>query len=436
MMKRSTRLCQIGLPALVVILALISPTVVAEPGMRLPAARMNEAQVVQLARAFCQNLGQSIPAHAFGTATFTADAQGPPSHYWQPIWSVSFPGKAEVEVVDANGVVARYENEAYSIIHQGKTPAGDALPQQEAILRAKEALDATGQKEPLLFWQASLDHYSDPPLAETTIWMVRWHRAAGGVMYREQHASLALDAQTGEVKYLVLMFGTAPLASAVKVVNQQDAVNIAASLIINQGIEQEATHSGTALEIVAPEYDWTERHGRQGPANAVRLAWVSTFVVDGHWRQVYTDTETGEILGGGRDNGPAGMRAATVSIAAPPPVAPMLRSLRAVYVRGRGADGKWAAKPLLKFGAKDQPLEVAALMKTTDFRKQGPSGAAPQQIVLASKSNALGVYSYFPETGLLGGGSDWAAVPDDFKTWMQHQIAQAGAAPSGPKPRR
>lgn len=233
------------------------------------------------------------------------------------------------------------------------------------------------------------------------------------------------------------MFGTAPLAGAARVLRQEDATNTAATLIVSQGVEQTATHSDTSLEIITPDYDWNKLHGRPGPANDVRLAWVSTLVVDGHWREVYLDTETGEVLGGGRDNGPAGMHTAAAPVAAPvpPPIAPMLRAVCAVYVRGKNADGKWVAKPLLKFGTKDQPHALALLRKTADFRKGGPTGVAPHQIVLARKSNVVGVYSYFPETGLLGGGSDWAIVSDEFKTWMLHKIASADSSPV-PAPHR
>lgn len=124
------------------------------------------------------------------------------------------------------------------------------------------------------------------------------------------------------------------------------------------------------------------------------------------------------------------MAAAPATAPVPPPVAPMLTSVRAVSVRGRDAGGKWVVKPLLKFSNKSQPHAVATLMKTTDFRKEGPSEAAPQELVLVSKSNAIGVYPYFPETGLLGSGTEWAAVPDEFKAWMQRKVAATGPTPA------
>lgn len=427
---KSMRYCLTLFALLAALLSLTDTSTLAATGTEAPAARMNAALAVQVARAFCARIGEPIPISVTGTAAFSADALGPPSHYWQPIWDVSFSGHAEVEVVDTTGVTSKYRNSAYSILHRDNIPAGEALPQQEAILRAKDALDATGQTEPLLFWQASLDRYSDPLLANTSVWSVRWHRAAGGVPYRGQHASVGMDSETGEIRNVVLMFGTAPLVSAVQAISQQDAINIAALRIISQGIEQGATHSGTKLEIITPDHGWNNLHGRSGSASDVRLAWVSTFVVDGHWREVYTDAATGEILGGDRDNGPAGMLTVAVPKAAPapPPLTAMLSSARAVYVRGRDAKGGWNAKPLLKFTAKSQPQAIALLAKTTGFRKEGPLEAAPQELIVVGKSDAIGVYPYFPETGLLGSSSEWAAVPDEFKAWMQRKIAATGSA--------
>ncbi len=410
----------------------------AAPGGTTSATRLNEAQAIQLARTFCQKLGQPIPASALGTATFAADAQAPPSHYWQSIWDVTFPGQARVEVVDATGVITHYANDAYYVVHRDNAPAGEAIPQQEAIQRAREAVNAAGQPEPLLFWEADVEQgHPGFPLASSYTWMVRWHRAAGGVPYRDQHTSVALDAQTGEIKFLSIMYGSPPLASAKKVLSQDDAISVAASQVISQIVQQEATLKEAHPEIVWPDPRWPHSSDKQGQPKGVRLAWAVTFIVDGVWHQADVDTETGEILSQDWDNGPMGMHVVVAPKAAPtpPPVASMFSSVRAVYVRGRDASGKWAAKPLLKFSSKSQPHAVAMLTKTSDFRKGGPAGDAPQELVLVGKSNAIGVYPYFPETGLTGSGSDWAAVPDEFKTWVQRKLASAGAAPV-PGPQR
>lgn len=412
--------------------------VAATPGDAKPTTRLDEAQAIQLARTFCQKLGQPIPASALGTATFAADAQAPPSHYWQSIWDVTFPGQARVEVVDATGVITHYANDAYYVVHRDNAPAGEAIPQQEAIQRAREAVNAAGQPEPLLFWEADVEQgHPGFPLASSYTWMVRWHRAAGGVPYRDQHTSVALDAQTGEIKFLSIMYGSPPLASAKKVLSRDDAISVAASQVISQIVQQEATLKEAHLETVTPDDRWPHSSDKPGRPKGVRLAWAVTFIVDGVWHQADVDTETGEILSVAADPGPMGMHVAAAPTAAPPPppLAPMLQSARAVSVRGKDANGRWAAKPLLKFNAKSQPQAVALLAKTTDFRKEGPSDAAPQELIVVGKSDAIGVYSYFPETGLLGNGGEWAAVPDEFKTWVQRKLASAGAAPV-PGPQR
>ena len=395
-----------------------------------PITRLNEAQAVETARAFCRKIGQ--PVIVPGTAAFATNSQGPPGHYWQSTWDVTFPRQAKVEVVDATGVITHYANDAYYVVHRDNAPAGEAIPQQEAIQRAREAVDAAGQPEPLLFWEADVEQtHPVPPLASSYTWIVRWYRAADGIPYRDQHTSVALDAQTGEIKFLTIMYGFPPLASARKVLSQDDATEMASSQVISQVVQQEATLKEAHLEIVSPDTRWPHSSDKPGQPRGVRLAWAVTFIVDGIWRQADVDTETGELLSVAADGGPMGMHraAAPVAALAPPPVAPMLQGVRAVYVRGKDAGGKWAAKPLLKFSEKSQPHAVATLRKTADFRKEGPGGAAPQQIVLASKGGAIGVYSYFPDTGLLGSGSEWAAVPDEFKTWVQRKIASAGSAP-------
>ena len=428
-MKRSIWSYRIMLPLLVTLLSLTSIAAAAFPGAGAPSTRLNEAQAVETARVFCRKIGQ--PVTTAGAATFASGAQGPSSHYWQPIWDVTFPGQAEVEVVDADGVITHYANDAYYIVHRDNSPAGEALPQQEAIQRAREAVNVAGQPEPLLFWEADVEQgHPGFPLASSYTWMVRWYRAAGGIPYRNQHTSVALDAQTGEVKFLTIMYGSPPLAAAKKVLSRDDAVSVTASQVVSQVVQQEATLKEGHLEIVTPDDRWPHSSDKPGRLKGVRLAWAVTFIVDGVWRQADVDTETGEILSVAADGGPMGMHTAASPTAAfvPLPILPMLRSVRAVYIRGRDANGKWATKPLLKFGTKDQPHAVALLRKTVDFRKEGPAGAASQQIVLVSRSSAIGVYSYFPDTGLLGGNSDWAAVPDEFKTWVQRKTASASAS--------
>jgi hypothetical protein len=381
----------------------------------IPTTRLHEAQVTQIARTFCRKIGQSITIP--GTAAFTETPKINPGSYWQSRWQVDFPGQARVEVVDATGIVAHYANESYSTIHQNESdPPGEALTQADAIQRAKKAIDATGQSEPIKFMNAQLAQFHDPPLASCYSWIVSWYRTSHDIPYRDQHVSLIMDAQTGEIQNLVLMFPTPPLVSAVQNFGQDDAMNAAASIIINQGIEESAYHTDTHLEII-----------QAGPdKKMIRLAWISSFVVDGHWRQVYLDAETGDVLGGGRASGPAGRGPAAVKAPAPLPLAQALRTVHNVYLRRIGTSANGSVKPFLKFGLDNQPHEVGVLRKTADFRTTAPAETAPQELVLVSKSGAIGVYSYYPQTGLLGNGSDWATVPGEFKAWIQRKSA-AGA---------
>jgi hypothetical protein len=428
MTQRSTSFRGLMLSLPVAFLSLMVMTIPTAFCSEAPTTRLNETQVVQLARAFCQKIGQ--PVTAIGTATFATNLQGPPGHYWQPVWDVTFPAQAEVEIVDTTGIITNYANDAYSIGHQDNASAGEAIPQQEAIQRARKAVDTAGESESLIFWEAQLDQgHPGFPLASSYNWMIRWYRAAGGVPYRNQHVSVALDAQTGEIKFMVLMFGSPPLASAAKVLSQADAISVATSQVISQVVRQEATHKETHLEIVAPDDRWYHSSNKPGQLKNVRLAWAVTYIVDGIWRQTDVDAETGEILGTDSDSGPWGRQAvvAPTRVFESPPLAQILKTAQAVYIRGKDAKGTWTAKPFLKFSAKTQPHAVALLTQTADFHKQAPSEAASQQLVLVSRRHAIGVYSYFPQTGLVGSGTEWAAVPEEFQTWMQHKLASVPA---------
>lgn len=185
--------------------------------------RLNEEQATQIARTFCQKIGQ--PITGVGSANFIKPDAMNEQHYWLSRWEVTFPSQAEVEVVDATSVIIRYANDAYYVVHQDdNTPAGEAIPKQEAIQRAKAAVSATGQPEPLQFWLAQIEQlHPTNPLAKTQDWSVRWFRATSDGPYRDQHASVGLNAQTGEIEDLVIMFGSPPMAQAVRKVPQEDA---------------------------------------------------------------------------------------------------------------------------------------------------------------------------------------------------------------------
>lgn len=374
--------------------------------------RLSEAQVLQSARTFCGRVGLTITIP--GTAKFVPNPDINPDTYWQPRWQVEFPGQARVEVADATGVITEFSNERYSIVHMNDTdPPGETISQEEAVQRSKQALLATGQAEPINFGYAQILRSTHPVLAKASIWYVYWNRTSDGVTYHDQHASVGMDAQTGEIRGFALVFPTLPLASARKVLTEKNAVGDAASVVVNQGIERSASHTETHLEIIPV-----------GPSmKTVRLAWISTFVVDGHWRQVYLDAETGDVVGGGRDNGPAG-RGGPEKVKDPAalPLPLILKTAGKVYLRHDSSLTGKTTKPLFQFSASSQPHAIALLTKTADFHAQPDAEAASDQMVIVSKSGAIGVYPYRLDTGVLGDGANSAILPAEFKVWMQRKL--------------
>lgn len=402
--------------ALVVIVSFLSPIFASETGSAA-TTRLSEAQALQIARVFCRKV--SLPITIPGTTKFVPNPDINPGSYWQSRWQVEFPGQARVEVADASGIITEFSNERYSIVHMDDTdPPGEPISQEEAVQRSKQALVATGQVEPIKFGYAQILQSTHPAYAKASIWYVYWDRTRDGVTYHDQHASVGMDAQTGEIRGFALVFPTPPLASARKVLTQENAVGQAASIIVNQGIEKSASQTDTHLEIVQVGSDM----------KTVRLAWISTFVVDGHWRQVYLDAETGDVVGGGRDNGPAGHGGPEkVKVPAALPLPQMLKAPGKVYLRRDSSPTGGTTKPLFQFSASREPHAIALLTKTADFQVGPTPEIASDEMVIISKSGAIGVYAYHPETGVLGGGAETATVPAELKVWMQRKLDAVSA---------
>ena len=238
---------------------LLPPSVLAlGAGEAGTATHLSEAQVIQIARTFCGRVGLTITIP--GTAKFVPNPDTNPGTYWQSRWQVEFPGQARVEVSDATGIITEFSNERYSIVHMNDTdPPGEPISQEEAVQRSKQALLATGQTEPIKFRYAQVLQFTSPPLAKACVWSVYRDRTSDSVPYHDQHASVFMDAQTGEIENVALVFPTPPLASARKVLTELNATGQAASIIVNQGIEKSASLTDTHLG---------DRPGRVGHENS------------------------------------------------------------------------------------------------------------------------------------------------------------------------
>lgn len=388
----------------------------AAPGDIAPVAsaanRLTEAQAVAIARAFCQKLGQRISAPA--TVITPEKNEDADTFYWQRCWKVEFSAQAKVDVADATGIVIHYFNEAYSISHSDNAPPGEPISQQEAVQLATTTLRATGFSEPLLPAQPHLNQYHEPPLAQTYSWDVDWPRQSQGVPYLEQHISVGMDAQTGEIRILLLMFPTPPLSATVAALSKNAALSMALDTIVNRGVKSSASYLESHLQIIQP--DWNEKR--------VRLVWASSFVIDGLWQEVYVGAEKGEFLGGRGNSRPGGLGTLPKTLA-PPPLSRILKTAQTIYLRPAEAKTNTAAAEKADRAA-EPPLHFAApksLRKTTVFSKKAPTEDAPYEVVLVNKIHTMGVYFYFPKTGLLGRGSEWAEVPDTFKAEAQQKLS-------------
>lgn len=266
------------------------------PGPPKVPTRLSQAQAVQVAQAFCQTIG--YPVTASGTAEFAVPEWHQKLH-WQPRWRVVFPRQADVEIVDATGVVSDYDNRALSsrADYQSKQPAGDAIPEADAIQKATVVMQATGLVGELASPQVRLQQGDDPPLASTHTYFVIWPRVFEGAPYREQQLTVNLNAETGEIMGLGMTFPSMPPSHAATQITQEAAEQTAQAITANAGL------SGNLVlvqkEVIQPNRFW-EPGGKAyeklpGPAH---VAWVCQFDLGQRGYEVWVDAVTGDVIGG------------------------------------------------------------------------------------------------------------------------------------------
>lgn len=438
-MRTIKRISTLGLVmALIGMGTLLSHHTLAQPSPADIAAgpKMTKTQAIQAARDYCAKIGQ--PVTTPGQAAFpltTAELDG----YWLPRWLVTFPSQAELDVADANGIVTYYTNKAY-FQREGNdpTPSGPAIPEAEAMRRAQQAVDATGQHEELQTPTATEEQpRPERMFASYHHWQVDWPRTFHGIPYMDQGADVLMDAQTGEVMVMHLTYPTPPLTQAVTDVTPEQAVGLAAAhLAFDLGVQYPARLRDAApfLQAVRPNGGWSRFQDAPGQSRTARVAWVVRYLFHsryfGREEDIWVDAQTGEILGGKSGSGSFGASTAgTAPAQAAPPLAQTLPAVRAVYVGTRDAKAKvgWAIAP--KLTTQDEARACAALKSGGKPLKAGPTGEASYQIALLDRDNRLAVYSYFPDTGALGGGADWVSVPKSFKAWMQTRIGATAKKP-------
>lgn len=260
---------------------------------------LTQAQALQIAKAFCGKVGNPITVD--GDAAFSVPKWDQDTH-WLPRWHITFPEQAEVEIIDATGAISDYTNETYSNRRETKEPAGDAIPEADAIQAATAVKIATGQVDELAATpRVMLLQGHNPPLASDHTYLVIWQRIFDGIPYDHQQLTVSLDAETGEITGLGMTFPSQPptAAPALLSVLQDKAKSIARNMVASAGLPADALES-VKEEVVQPNRMWEPGgypHDKlSGPAHVV---WACRFkVAENKWREVWVDAQTGQVVGG------------------------------------------------------------------------------------------------------------------------------------------
>jgi hypothetical protein len=230
--------------------------------------------------------------------------------YWQPRWLVTFPDTGqELDVVDATGVVSRYRDHGLvDWLQANDQPAGDAIPQDNAIDAASAVLLASGQSDELASPNATLTQILGDQLRSGQTWIVKWDRQYQGIPYERQSAQVVLQAETGLVIGFGLTYPAPPPTSVSATVTDDQASGTALGQLASSGILA-PTLVDERQEIVQPNNFWPT--GDESPAPGTsRLAWVCTYSVTvpaddttifASYDVGYTvkvDSETGSVIGG------------------------------------------------------------------------------------------------------------------------------------------
>ncbi|MDQ2801019.1 MAG: hypothetical protein M3Y13_15410, partial [Armatimonadota bacterium] len=249
---------------------------------------LTATQAIARAKDFCQKIGH--PVTVDGTAQFPV----PKGLYaakvhWQERWQVIFPektGQVEVDVVDATGVISEYDKEG---LFHDNSPAGADISEADAIQIAAAALKATGHSEELKF-----DFIS----RQQSEYLVSWKRMGHGIAYRDEHATVGLNPETGEVSGLSLVFPSPPSTKTVGSVTRAQADAIAQNLLATEGL-QDAVLDIVETKMVQPNTFWQAGGSVDPLPGEAQAVWAYRFQGAGtRFYEVWVDTQTGAIVGG------------------------------------------------------------------------------------------------------------------------------------------
>ncbi len=272
---------------------------------------LTPAQALTIAQTFCTAVGTPVPN---GTPTRVI-YQGLTPSYYLPTWKVGFLGVASVEVADANSVVTSYFNQALSNqLNLSNQSPGVPITQAAALAVAATVLQASKQPaNELVSQQAMQSQLTSPATYAGDLWTVQWARAASGVPYRNDSASLLLQAETGTVEAWSLSFAASPPSGlTAQAITRGQAQQAARAAMDSQGNSlglSGQSFQAANLAVVQPDTLWQVQGGgttRPTPGIPSSITWdcvftnatdpnnpSSTVIVE-----VWVDSSTGQVVGG------------------------------------------------------------------------------------------------------------------------------------------
>jgi len=224
-------------------------------------------------------------------------------------------GVASVEVADASSVVTSYFNIALSnqLSLSNQSP-GIPITQAKALAVAATVLQASNQPaNELTSQQATQSQLTSPATYAGDLWTVQWARAASGVPYRNDSASLLLQAETGAVQLWQLSFAAPPPSVPTnQAITQAQAQQIAQATMDSQGSSlglSGQTFQAASLAVVQPDTLWQTQGGgttQPTPGAPSSIAWDCVFTNVPNPNspsgtttvEVWVDSSTGQVVGG------------------------------------------------------------------------------------------------------------------------------------------
>ncbi len=295
------------LPLVVALWCFVGLSANADPSSSPVHPMLTADQAVKIASSFCSAVG--APVTEKGEATYPTPLANPEEAlYWSPRWQVKFPGQATLQIEDRSGIIVDYSNDAYFAPPRSKhdSPAGKGITQSDAMARAASDLAAThfvsNYSEGLKLSYADEQQSTSPPTVSSHVWMITWQRTSAGIPFENQHLTIMMNAETGELVGLIFVYPSPTpisernVAQNAKGIKPQKAAGIARKLLAHKGLPT-GKLTDVSLQWICPDNYWTDK--KTQPISQVPLkAWIVT-VKDKETRYlVKVNAETGTIAGG------------------------------------------------------------------------------------------------------------------------------------------